>query len=155
LSDEPKGSLTLTTAAPDAEDSLGHQLNVEHTEYLKKLLDQWGDSNPRTFSAEDAPARLIQELTGNSYKSNMLGFPLHIAGKTFGMLGILLSPKHELGREERDVIQQFTNVAALCLQNSQLFEAQARQTRELQHEDELRRSFLSYVTMSFALPWLH
>jgi K+-sensing histidine kinase KdpD len=82
----------------------------------------------------------------------MLGFPLHIAGKTFGMLGILLSPKHELGREERDVIQQFTNVAALCLQNSQLFEAQARQTRELQHEDELRRCFLSYVTHELRTP---
>jgi signal transduction histidine kinase len=38
------------------------------------------------------------------------------------------------------------------LQYSQLLEVQARQARELRHEDELRRSFLSYVTHELHTP---
>jgi hypothetical protein len=49
LSDEPKGSMTLTTAVPDAAEGLIRQLTAGHAERLKKLLDQWGDFNPRTL----------------------------------------------------------------------------------------------------------
>lgn len=152
LSDEPKGSMTLTVAAPDAEEGLRQQSVGGHAEHLKNLFDQWTDSNSRTFSAGDTLGQLAQGLTDASDESLVIGFPLHTAGKTFGLLGILLSPKHELDREEKDIIQQFADVAALCLQNSQLFEAQARQTRELRHEDELRRSFLSYITYELRTP---
>jgi K+-sensing histidine kinase KdpD len=111
-----------------------------------------GRLQSQNLSPQDPLAQLAQELLDTSDESLMIGFPLHTAGKTFGMLGILLSPKHELGLEEKGIIQQFTDVAALCLQNAQLFEAQARQARELQHEDELRRSFLSYITHELRTP---
>jgi K+-sensing histidine kinase KdpD len=131
---------------------LRHQSAGGHAEHLKKLLVQWHDSSPRTFPAEDPLVQLAQELTNTSDEAVVVGFPLHTAGKTFGLLGILLLPNHELDREEKDIIQQFADVAALCLQNSQLFEAQARQARELRHEDELRRSFLSYITHELRTP---
>lgn len=152
LSDEQQGSITLTVAAPGAEEGLRHQSAGDHAERLEKMFDQWSDHSPRNFPAEDPLVQLARELTAASDESLAIGFPLHTAGKTFGLLGILLSPKHELDQGKKDVIQQFTDVAALCLQNSQLSEAQARQTRELRHEDELRRSFLSYITHELRTP---
>jgi signal transduction histidine kinase len=152
LSDEPKGSLTLMAAAPDVEEGLTHQSVGGHSEYLKKLFDRWRDPTPRTFTYEDPIVQLALGLPRTSEQSLVIGFSFRVSGKTFGLLGILLSPKHELDQEEKDAIQQFIDVAALCLQNSQLFEAQARQTRELRHEDELRRSFLSYITHELRNP---
>ena len=79
----------------------------------------------------------------------MCVFPLQTPDGPWGILGLGLAPGHELEQDWQDGIQQLADLAALCLQNSALYEVQGRQARELQHEDEMCRSFISLITHEF------
>ena len=152
LSDEQKGSITVTVWAPDDNGQFQHKAAGDYSGNLKALFHQWGNPYPRSFPTNDPESQWLRELLGAFGEVPIVSFPFHASGITFGMLGIQLPPDNSLTQEETDNIQQFTDVAALCLQNTRQYEAQARQTRELQQEDELRRSFLSYITHEFRTP---
>jgi signal transduction histidine kinase len=65
------------------------------------------------------------------------------------MIGVATTDPSQLDLEDH---QRLVDVTALCLLNTRRQEAQARQNRELQQQDLLRRSFLSYVTHEFRTP---
>ncbi len=118
-----------------------------------KELSSLCQGTSRHILAEEAPSgSSFRELIGVSDESQVVVFPLNSGGRSWGVLGLGLRPEHELDRETQHCIQQFAGLAALCLHNSDLYEVQARQTRELQHEDELRRSFISLITHEFRTP---
>ncbi|MFB3119660.1 MAG: sensor histidine kinase, partial [Stenotrophomonas maltophilia] len=71
---------------------------------------------------------------------------------TWGLLTVGLAPNRKLSEAEQEDFQEFVDVAAIALENSRLFEAQTLQVRELRHEDELRRSFISLITHEFRTP---
>ena len=98
----------------------------------------------------------MRELVGVAEDASLLCFPLHGpvhgSGKSFGVVAVNLPMEHRPTQLDQALIQRVADVGALCLQNSRRYEAQARQIRELQQEDELRRSFLSYITHEFRTP---
>lgn len=107
----------------------------------------------RQIPADGEPfGRSVRELIGAADESQVVVFPLHAEEKSWGVLGLGLKPGDELDEEAQDCIQEFADLAVLCLDNSERYEVQARQVRELQHEDELRRSFIALITHEFRTP---
>ncbi len=168
LVDEEKGAITgvlLNRASPEQFQPLAA---AEHSAYLKKLFQEWGEPQPKAFGADSAEGSEMRELVGVAEDGNLLCFPLHVpvhvpvhdsvhdsvhgSGKSFGALAINLPLEHRPTQLEQALIQRVADVGALCLQNSRRYEAQARRIREFQQEDELRRSFLSYITHEFRTP---
>jgi signal transduction histidine kinase len=155
LSDPDKGTLTVTAPAPSPKGDGAFQRHVvgAGSEELQKMFGRWPDSQPQLLSGDDPLARKVLPLLEQPLDSHqVLGFPFRLGGKTQGVLAVPMPASHAVDQDRRASIQQFVDVASLCLQNSQLYEAQARQARELRHEDELRRSFISFITHEFRTP---
>lgn len=119
---------------------------------FKELSGLCQGANRQILAGEAPSGPSVRELIGVADESQVIVFPLHTGERSWGVLGLGLRPGHELDGETQHCIQQFADLAALCLQNSELYEVQARQTRELQHEDELRRSYISLITHEFRTP---
>jgi signal transduction histidine kinase len=123
------------------------------SEELHKTFNLWTGAEPRLLAEDETLSRKVFPLLPASLRGGqVLGFPFHIAGDTHGVLAVPISAGGTVDQERRTSIQQFVGVASLCLRNAQLYEAQTRQARELRHEDELRRSFISFITHEFRTP---
>jgi signal transduction histidine kinase len=96
--------------------------------------------------------RILAALLAAPHLAQFSSFPLLHAEKALGMVVVPHFQEHPPARGQRDSVQRLAEVAALCLQVMRQTDSQSRQTRELQHEDELRRSFLSYITHEFRTP---
>ena len=91
----------------------------------------------RTFPVDDLDNQAVLELVEVPDDGSVTCFPVHAAGKTFGMVGVPVAASAVWSQYDSESIRQFLDVAALCLLNTRRHEAQARHTRELQQEDEL------------------
>jgi signal transduction histidine kinase len=147
-----KGSIIITQAAGDTSDGLKHLPAGEHFAGLKELMLQQDHTEVLDIPAESPEARTLADLLGAPQRSCFRVIPLRHADKALGMVLLVLPEDARLTRSRQDTVRQLARVAALCLQISRQSEAQSRQNRELQHEDELRRSFLSYITHEFRTP---
>ena len=157
--DQP-GSLTFNYWAPSS--SNGTLEGAHHTSRvaasadqaatLKELLENWDDFQPLVLSPDLPWGRTARELFGGEDNSRLIGFPLRTAQGTWGVLTVGLTSGRQLSDPEQAEFQEFVDVAAIALENSRLFESQTRQVRELRHEDELRRSFISLITHEFRTP---
>ena len=153
LADPDKGTLTVTAPAPEASPPFQRHVVSAGAEELQKIFGQWPDSRPRLISGDDALTRKVFPLLHQPLaERQVVGFPFRMGGKTQGVLAVPILARHAADQDRQASIQQFVEVASLCLQNCQLYEAQARQARELRHEDELRRSFISFITHEFRTP---
>jgi signal transduction histidine kinase len=150
--DENRGVLTVTEWAPGSNDRFRLQSAGDTTSHLKEQLLEWNDSGPQVHAENSAVCQGLCQLLNIASPAQFACFPLHTSEKTLGVLAIKLVRAHRLNQEQQDNIQQLADVAALCLCISRQQEARARETRELQHEDELRRSFLSYIAHEFRTP---
>jgi signal transduction histidine kinase len=119
---------------------------------FKGLSRLWEGFGQQTLSDDNAFGHSVRKLVGAVGDSQVVVLPLQTSERPWGILGLGLAPGHQLEPGARDYIQQFADLAALCLQNSELYELQARRARELQHQDELRRSFISLITHEFRTP---
>lgn len=153
---EKPGSLTFNQWAPSSTEGT---LNVspvvaseDHAATLKELLDNWDDFRPLDLTPDLPWGMTARELLGGEDDSRLIGFPLRTALGTWGLLTVGLAPNRKLSEAEQEDFQEFVDVAAIALENSRLFEAQTLQVRELRHEDELRRSFISLITHEFRTP---
>jgi signal transduction histidine kinase len=149
LSDDEKGSINATVWSATSPNEFRHVPLGEHSAGLKTMLGQWEDNQPRTFHPGKSDNRWVEELTAVPDGAGFVCFPVRAAGKTFGLIGVQTAAGI---RYDRDGIQQMVDVTALWLLTARRHEAQARQIRELQQEDQLRRSFLSYITHEFRTP---
>ena len=153
---EKPGSLTLNQWAPSATEGTLHVSPVaaseDHAATLKELLDSWDDLRPLVLSPDIPWGKTARELFGCEDDFGLIGFPLQTALGTWGLLTVGLAPNRQLSETEEEEFQEFVDVAAIALENSRLFEAQTLQVRELRHEDELRRSFISLITHEFRTP---
>ena len=153
---EKVGSLTLNQWAPSSTEGTLYVSPVvaseDHAATLKELLDNWDDFRPLDLSPDVPWGMTARELFGGEDDSRLIGFPLRTALGTWGLLTVGLAPNRQLPEAEQEDFQEFVDVAAIALENSRLFEAQTLQVRELRHEDELRRSFISLITHEFRTP---
>ena len=153
---EKPGSLTLNQWAPSSTEGTLYVSPVvaseDHAATLKELLDNWDDFRPLDLSPDVPWGMTARELFGGEDDSRLIGFPLRTALGTWGLLTVGLAPNRQLSETEQQEFQEFVDVAAIALENSRLFEAQTLQVRELRHEDELRRSFISLITHEFRTP---
>jgi signal transduction histidine kinase len=149
LFDEEKGSMAATLWSAANPGEFQHALPGEHTSDLKTLFRLWRDPLPRTYHAGEPVNQWVRELLAGPDNTRVVCFPVHAAGNTFGMIGVATTDPSQLDLEDH---QRLVDVTALCLLNTRRQEAQARQNRELQQQDLLRRSFLSYVTHEFRTP---
>ncbi len=153
---EKPGSLTLNQWAPSSTEGTLYVSPVvaseDHAATLKELLDNWDDFRPLDLSPDVPWGMTARELFGGEDDSRLIGFPLRTALGTWGLLTVGLAPNRQLAETEQEEFQEFVDVAAIALENSRLFEAQTLQVRELRHEDELRRSFISLITHEFRTP---
>jgi signal transduction histidine kinase len=153
---EKPGSLTLHQWAPSATEGTLHVSRVAASEgdasTLKELLDNWDHLRPLVLSPDLPWAKNAWELFGGEDDSRLIGFSLRTALGPWGLLTLGLAPNRQLSEVEQEEFQEFVDVAAIALENSRLFEAQTLQVRELRHEDELRRSFISLITHEFRTP---
>ncbi|HEU0020773.1 MAG TPA: HAMP domain-containing sensor histidine kinase, partial [Dehalococcoidia bacterium] len=152
LSDEEKGSITATAWPAAVPRDSRQALLGECTGELKTLLRQWEDPHRRTFYPDESDNNWMRELMAVPEGVSVVCFRVHAAGKTFGLVGVQTGADAARSPDDLDHIQQLVDVMAICLLNIRRHEAQARQNRELQQEDLLRRSFLSYVTHEFRTP---
>lgn len=152
LSDEEKGAITATIWSAANPKDFQQVLMGDRSSELKTRFQQWLDPQIRTFPADNLGNQWVRELMAVPDDASVVGFPVHAAGKTFGIVGVQIATLTVWSQNDAECIQQFLDVAALCLLNTRRHEAQARQARELQQEDELRRSFLSYITHEFRTP---
>lgn len=173
VADPDKGTLNVTVYTPDGRDPFKRQVIGATSEEANRLFQQLDQSlsglpllggnmegsspassrNGEVAHSSDSPmARQIKGLVGITEDSKIVSFPLHAGGKTHGILGIKLPANYAVGEALKTDIQQFAGIAALCLQNSGLYEAQAKHARELQHEDELRKSFISFIIHELRTP---
>ena len=153
---EKPGSLTLNQLAPSATKGTLYAAPVATSEdqaaTLQELLENWDDLRPLTLSADLPWGRTARELFGGEDDYRLIGFPLRTAPGIWGLLTVGLASDCQFSETEQAEFQGFVDVAAIALENSRLFEAQTRQVRELRHEDELRRSFISLITHEFRTP---
>lgn len=153
---EKPGSLTLNQWAPSATKGTLYAAPVATSEdqaaTLQELLENWDDLRPLTLSADLPWGRTARELFGGEDDYRLIGFPLRTAPGIWGLLTVGLASDCQFSETEQAEFQGFVDVAAIALENSRLFEAQTRQVRELRHEDELRRSFISLITHEFRTP---
>ena len=153
---EKPGSLTLNQWAPSSTEGTLYVSPVvaseDHAATLKELLDNWDDFRPLDLTPDLPWGMTARELFGGEDDSRLIGFPLRTALGTWGLLTVGLAPNRQLSETEQEEFQEFVDVAAIALENSRLFEAQTLQVRELRHEDELRRSFISLITHEFRTP---
>lgn len=152
LCSEHKGAVSVTQWAPELPEGFRFPAAGEHLGALQDLFLQWTAPAAQTFPAYDQVGRILGELLGAASQTRFSCFPLYYDGKVLGMLAVPLPPNCALSPGQGHSIQQIASVSALCLQVIRHSEAHSRQTRELQHEDELRRSFLSYITHEFRTP---
>lgn len=152
LFDEEKGSITATLWSAANPKDFQHAPVGERSGELKTLFHQWIEPQPRTFSGDETDNQWVRELLAAPNEAIIVCHPVHAAGKTFGMVGVQIVASPANAQYDTQSIQQFLDLSALCLLNTRRHEAQARQARELQQEDELRRSFLSYITHEFRTP---
>lgn len=149
LFDGETGSITATVWSPASPRDFQHPTPGEHTGDLKDLFRQWRNPLPRTYHSGEPINRWVRELLAGPEDAGVLCFPVHAAGSTFGMIAVVTTERAEL---DLDGNQRLVDAASSCLLNTRRQEAQARQNRELQQQDLLRRSFLSYVTHEFRTP---
>ena len=152
--DKP-GSLTFEQWAPSSKGPLYASpvaASEDQAAALKELLENWDEFRPLVLSSDLPWGKTARELFGGGNDSGMIGFPLRTAQGTWGLLTVGLASGCQLAETELAEFQEFVDVAAIALENSRLFEAQTRQVRELRHEDELRRSFISLITHEFRTP---
>jgi len=153
---EKPGSLTLNQWVPSSTVGTLYVSPIvasqDHAATLKELLDNWDDFRPLNLSPDLPWGMTARELFGGEDDSRLIGFPLRTALGTWGLLTVGLAPNRQLSEAEQEDFQEFVDVAAVALENSRLFEAQILQVRELRHEDELRRSFISLITHEFRTP---
>jgi signal transduction histidine kinase len=152
LWDEPKGMITIKDWTPQPEEGLPGSISRQNFGDLRELFHQFQGAGLGNFPSEDMISQRLRGLLGVADDQQLILFPLRASGSNLGVLGIRLSSIQVLTQKMRDNVQQLADVGTWCLQLSRKNEAQARQTRELQHEDELRRSFLSYITHEFKTP---
>ena len=119
---------------------------------LKELLENWDDFRPLALSPDLPWGKTARELFGGEDDARLIGFPLRTAQGVWGLLTVGLASDGQLSETEQTEFQGFVDVAAIAMENSRLFEAQDRQVRELRQEDELRRSFISFITHEFRTP---
>ncbi len=153
---EKPGSLTLNQWVPSSTVGTLYVSPIvasqDHAATLKELLDNWDDFRPLDLTPDLPWGMTARELFGGEDDSRLIGFPLRTALGTWGLLTVGLAPNRQLSEAEQEDFQEFVDVAAVALENSRLFEAQILQVRELRHEDELRRSFISLITHEFRTP---
>ena len=153
---EKPGSLTLNQWVPSSTEGTLYVSPVvasqDHAATLKELLDNWDDFRPLDLTPDLPWGMTARELFGGEDDSRLIGFPLRTALGTWGLLTVGLAPNRQLSEAEQEDFQEFVDVVAIALENSRLFEAQTLQVRELRHEDELRRSFISLITHEFRTP---
>ena len=153
---EKPGSLTFNQWVPSSTEGTLYVSPVvaseDHAATLKELLDNWDDFRPLDLTPDLPWGMTARELFGGEDDSRLIGFPLRTALGTWGLLTVGLAPNRQLSEAEQEDFQEFVDVAAIALENSRLFEAQTLQVRELRHEDELRRSFISLITHEFRTP---
>jgi signal transduction histidine kinase len=153
---EKPGSLTLNQWAPSDTDGTLHVSPVaaseDHAATLKELLDNWDDFRPLDLSPDVPWGKTARELLGGEDDCRLIGFPLQTSRGMWGLLTLGLAPNCQFLETEQEEFQEFVDLAAIALENSRLFEAQTLQVRELRHEDQLRRSFISLITHEFRTP---
>jgi signal transduction histidine kinase len=153
LSDLDKGTLTVTVQPGEPASGFQRHVLGAGSQELQNIFQPWSSPEPRLLTEDDPIARKVFPLLPAAAAGHqVMGFPFQVAGTTFGVLAVPIPAGGAVNQERRTSIQQFVGVAALCVQNSQLYEAQTRQTKELRHEDELRRSFISFITHEFRTP---
>ena len=153
---EKPGALTINQWAPSSIERTLCASPVAASESqvakLKELLENWDDFRPLVLSSDLPWGKTARELFGGEDDSCMIGFPLRTDQGTWGLLTVGLASGSLFSETQQAEFQEFVDVAATALENSRLFEAQTRQVRELRHEDELRRSFISLITHEFRTP---
>ena len=153
---EKPGSLTLNhwVLAPTEEIFYASSVTASEDQAatLKELLENWDDHRPLALSPDLPWGKTARELIGGEDDCRMIGFPLRTALGTWGLLTVGLASARQFSHPEQAEFQEFVDVVAIALENSRLFEAQTRQVRELRHEDEMRRSFISLITHEFRTP---
>ena len=153
---EKPGSLTLNQWTPSSTEGTLYASPVAASEdqaaTLKELLENWDDFRPLALSPDLPWGKTARELFGGEDDARLIGFPLRTAQGPWGLLTVGLACDRQFSETEQTEFQGFVDVAAIALENSRLFEAQTRQVRELRHEDELRRSFISLITHEFRTP---
>ena len=153
---EKPGALILNQWAPSSTEATHYAAPVAASEdqaaTLKELLENWDDFRPLALSPDLPWGKTARELFGGEDDSRLIGFPLRTAQGTWGLLTVGLASNRQFSETEQSEFQGFVDVAAIAMENSRLFEAQTRQVRELRHEDELRRSFISLITHEFRTP---
>ena len=153
---EKPSSLALSQWAPSSTGATMYAAPVAASEdqaaTLKELLENWDDFRPLALSPDLPWGKTARELFGGEDDARLIGFPLRTAQGVWGLLTVGLASDGQLSETEQTEFQGFVDVAAIAMENSRLFEAQNRQVRELRHEDELRRSFISFITHEFRTP---
>ena len=153
---EKPGSLTSHRWGPSSIGGTLHSsplsVSQDQAATLKGLLENWDDFQPLVLTPTLPWGKTARELFGSEDGSQIIGFPLRTDQGTWGLLTVGLASGHQVTETEQAEFQEFVDVAAIAMENSRLFEAQTRQVRELRHEDELRRSFISLITHEFRTP---
>jgi signal transduction histidine kinase len=156
LVDKDKGTFNITWAAPDEPGGLRRQRGgtaISEVNSLLQQIDALEMEDGTALIPSDSPlTRQIKQLVGTTRESRVIIFPLSVNGKPHGLLGIELPVNYQLDEGQKSSIQQLAAIAAISLQSNRLYEAQARHTREMQHQDELRRSFLAFIMHEFRTP---
>ena len=131
---EKPGSLTLNQWVPSSTEGTLYVSPIvasqDHAATLKELLDNWDDFRPLNLSPDLPWGMTARELFGGEDDSRLIGFPLRTAQGTWGLLTLGLAPGCQLSETDQAEFQDFVDLAAIALENSWLFEAQARQVRE-------------------------
>ena len=124
VANQEQGSASLTRWRPNAGNNGSEwtQRSVISSplEDFKELSILWEGTGSRFLSDEDPVSHSLRELVGVVDRTQMCVFPLQTPDGPWGILGLGLAPGHELEQDWQDGIQQFADLAALCLQNSAL-----------------------------------
>ena len=153
---EKSGSLTLNQWVPSSNGGTPHcspsSVSEEQAASFKELLENWDGFQPVVLDPSLTWGETAREHLGREDDIQTIGFPLRTAQGTWGLLTLGLASNCQFTESEQAEFQEFVDVGAIALENCQLFEAQSRQVRELRHEDELRWSFISFITHEFRTP---
>lgn len=152
LSNGDGGALKLAVLTRGGDGKVRHQVSSSPWDKVNDLIRQWQEPNPQPVHLDESLLLSLGEgipIAGDSW---VIGFPFRANNRTLGILGVVLALDRNPAEDVKARIQQFTHLAALCLHTAEVNDAQARQIRELQHEDEMRRSFISLVTHEFRTP---
>ena len=154
---EKPGSLTLNhwVLAPTEEIFYASSVTASEDQAatLKELLENWDDHRPLALSPDLPWGKTARELIGGEDDCRMIGFPLRTALGTWGLLTMGLASARQFSHPEQAV------VPGVCGRSSDSSgktpassRPRTRQVRELRHEDEMRRSFISLITHEFRTP---